>query len=173
MTDPRTTVPPASGLVLHAIYVNSRLAFLGLSSAGMLVSVSVLALMITHAQGGNAVFFAGYLVLVSLYLRALWRSTRTIRLAGDTLETGLLFGLFRPQRLAMADVTQITQSGRSEHMLTRTVLHFRDGTQVCLHARQSNYVAAYFFIKKHCADVPRQIVITGSGRQTSLRKPSR
>jgi len=176
MTNRRTSSPPVSGPASYAIYVNSRLAFLGLSSAGMLVSVAVLALMITHAHRGSVVLFVGYLLLVSLYLVALWRSTRTIRLAGDTLQTGMLFGLFRSRRLPLADVVQISLSGRSENMLTRMVLHFRDGTRVCLHSRQSNYVDAYFFIKKRCADVPRTIHLTAQGGGTgtsSARAASR
>ena len=137
----------------HFIALNSRLAFLGLSSASMLLPI--LMLILVHRRNEDGYFLVLYLLLAAAYIYALWRSTRTVKIIDEELEISMLFGLARVRRLPLAQLAEIGLKAKSKHELSRIELRFQDGTQIRLRASLSNFREAYFFLDKYYKQVPR------------------
>lgn len=143
----------------HFIVLNSRLAFLGLSMASMILPV--LMLILVHRRSEDPVFLVLYLLLAVAYIYALWRSTKTVKIIDNELELSMLFGMSRARRLPLAQLAQIGLKSKSRHELSRMELSFQDGTRVCLKSSLSNFREAYFFLDKFYKQVPR-VTLPGS-----------
>ncbi len=137
----------------HFIVLNSRIAFLGLSTASLVLPI--LMLLLVHKRNEDGYFLVLYLLLAAAYIYGLWRSTKTVKIIDDELEISMLFGLARTRRIPLAQLAQIAVKAKSKHVLHHIELKFQDGTQVCLHASLSNFREAYFFLDKYYKDVPR------------------
>jgi len=137
----------------HFIVLNSRLAFLALSSASMLLPI--LMLILAHKRSEDSYFLVLYLLLAAAYVYALWRSTKTVKIIDDDLEISMLFGMASVRKLPLTELAQIGLKAKTKHELSRMELRFQDGTRVCLRASLSNFREAYFFLDKYYKQVPR------------------